>query len=121
MPNQPSPRAPGPADLEARLHALARLLREGGTLSPDARQSLAALVDELAAELRALSPPPPEAAHLADGVAHLLETLRHPHNPTLLGAARERLEQTAVAAEVDAPVATDIVRRLLEALANIGI
>jgi hypothetical protein len=39
----------------------------------------------------------------------------------LLSAARERLDDAVVRAEVQAPVLSGVIRRLLDALAHIGI
>ena len=64
-----------PPGVSERLHEVARLLRDKEPLGPDARQELAALVDELATALGSTAPRSPEAAHLADSAAHLIEAV----------------------------------------------
>jgi hypothetical protein len=110
---------PAANDPAARLRELARLLRQTYHLGPEAQQSLANLVEELSGVLDV--PSAPAQAHLADSTAHLVEAIHHQKDTGLLNAAKRRLETAAVRAETEAPVATGIVRRLIEALANLGI
>jgi hypothetical protein len=117
MPEQ----TPPTASLEASIHELARVVREGRHLDPDAQQALADLVDELTNTLQNTALPAEETARLAESAAHLAQALHQRHEPTMLQQARDRLQQAVARAEVEAPVATGIARRLLDALANIGI
>lgn len=112
---------PTPAQIEARLQEVARLLRESPSLDEDARRTLAELVDELAAALPAAGLPPDEAARLAGTAAHLADALHHQHGPEKVGQARSLMEEAALAVESRAPATTDLVRRFLDALAGIGI
>ena len=43
------------------------------------------------------------------------------HDPGLIEAARDRLEEAVARAEAKAPVATDIVLQLIDVLAGMGI
>jgi hypothetical protein len=117
MPEQPQ----GLPDVQASLHAIARILREAHHLGPDARQALAEFVDELGRDLERGAVPPTETAHLAAGTAHLLQALHPRPNPGVLVGARERLEQAILNAETKAPFAAGLAQRLLDALANVGI
>ena len=62
-----------------------------------------------------------EAAHLSESTARLIEGLHGRHDEGVLAAARDRLEGAVVGAEARAPVVAGVARRLLEALANLGI
>ena len=112
---------PSVAELKARLHAVAQRLRQPGPVDPEAKRTLAELVDELSAALGSGEVPPAEVAHLAESTAHLAEALHEREDAGLLGGARDRLEQAALNAEARAPLAVGLARRLLDALANIGI
>jgi hypothetical protein len=119
---EPSPRnQPTALPIQAKLQEIAQLLREADHLEPEAQQALAGLLDEIN---RALDPAvlsSGETAHLAESVAQLGRALHQRHDTGLLAAARERLERAVVRAETTAPVAAGLVRRLLEAVANLGI
>jgi hypothetical protein len=107
--------------VSARLRELAQLLREAHHLSPDARKSLAALVEELSGAMAVCPLSAPDQTHLVEDTAHLVETLHQQEHTGLLAAASKRLEETAVRAEAEAPLTTGIIRRLIDALANLGI
>lgn len=117
MPEQP----PSASEVQAKLHELAEVLREAQHLEPQAQEALADLVDELSKALTLAAIASSETAHLANTAASLVRALHQERNPTLLSAAKQRLEQAALRAEAQAPVATGIVRRLLDALADLGI
>jgi hypothetical protein len=114
---------PGPGDpaVNERLRQLAQLLREANHLGPEDRKSLADLVEELGGALAASPLSPANQSHLAEGTEHLVDALHQQKHAGLLAAAGKRLEETAVRAEAEAPLATGILRRLIEALANLGI
>jgi hypothetical protein len=120
MAEQP-PTDPPPDQVRDRLRELARLLRKARHLDPDAKQELADLVDELGGALHPEAFSSAETAHLADSAAHLAQALSRPGDTGLLDAARERLEKAVARAEAKAPVATGVARRLIDALANLGI
>ncbi len=107
-------------DEVARLHDLARTLRDGGRLPADAQKALAELLDHLGDAL-AVPEQPAGTADVAVSTGELLHTLHGQPAPGLLQAARDRLEDAARAAEAEAPVVTGLVRRLIDAIANIGI
>jgi hypothetical protein len=117
---EPSP-SPLSTEVHANLRAAALLLREPHRLGADARQALAEVVGELEHALEAGTVPPEEMAHLRDSTAHLVQALRQRHDEGLFASARDRLNQTVATAEAQAPVAVGFTRRLLDALANIGI
>jgi hypothetical protein len=120
MPEQPPSDTPAPSAARATLHALAELLRDPRPLTPAIRTALADLLDEFGGTLAPESVPPAEVQHLAESTAHLARAL-HRKDPGYLAAARDRLEQAVLAAEATAPTAAALARRLLDALANIGI
>jgi hypothetical protein len=121
MADQPTPDTPSAAEVRARLHEVARRLNTSRHLDPDTRRTLAELVDELSRLLESAQVPPAEVARLAESTAHLAESLHHRHDQGLLGSARSGFEQAVASAQAHAPFATGLARRLLEALANLGI
>ncbi len=102
------------------IEELARRLHEAEHLEPQARGEVAALLRELAAELDQPDPPP-HAQHLVESTAQLVHAVKDRHEPGLIEASRERLEEAVVRAEAKAPVATGIVLRLIDVLAATGI
>jgi Domain of unknown function (DUF4404) len=121
MPEQPPSGSPAPSEVQASLHAIAEVLRQPQPLSQEAREALAALVDELGSSLAAAPVPPAEVAHLADSTARLVQAVHRQAAPKSLAAARDRLEGAILAAESQSPLTAGLARRLLDALANIGI
>ena len=121
MADAPQPSPPDAAAVRARLHEIAVLLRQTGSLDPESRRALAELVDELGESLTAADVPAAEVTHLATSTAHLAESLHQQHDRGLLGKARDRLEQAACDAEAHAPNLVGLARRLIDALAGIGI
>jgi hypothetical protein len=121
MPDQPLNPQPAGEQVQAHLHELAAVLREAQHLGPEAQEALADLVDELGKALTPATMASTETAHLANTAANLARVLHQQHNPTLLSAAKRRLEQAALRAEAQAPMATGVARRLLDTLADLGI
>lgn len=121
MSDEPQAPFPTTSQIMARLHDVAQSLRKTSHLGPEGQQALADLVDELGKLLAPATIPPQETAHLADSVAHLAEALHKQHDAGILALARDRLEKAAIQAEMHAPMATGLTRRLLDALANMGI
>jgi hypothetical protein len=81
-------------------------------------------VADLVAELAAcadLNHSTESARHLAQSSDELARAIHDPEDAGVLTAARLRLEEAAARAETEAPVATGVVRRLIDALAGIGI
>lgn len=116
------PTSPSPETTErvrADLLKLVPRLREAHHIGPEAQEALADLVEEL---VRLLDPAAPssQAEHLAETSAHLLQAVRQQH-VGLLASAKDRLEEAAARAEAEAPVATGLARRLVDALAGLGI
>jgi hypothetical protein len=121
MPEQPALDPQTLSQVQVGLHELTGLLRSGQRLDPEQQHELAKLVDELTQALVPGALSAAEVAILAEDVSHLTHALRHRQDATLLSRAKERLEASTLRAEVKTPIATDIARRLLEALANLGI
>jgi hypothetical protein len=120
MPEQQPSEPPDRLALRSNLQELAQLLRETPHLEPDAQQELADLVAELSQAL-AGNLTSAEAQHLGQNAVHMIKALHEQRDQDYLSAARDRLRDAAVRAEVKAPVATGIVRRLIDALTNLGI
>jgi hypothetical protein len=106
--------------LRSHLQELASLLRDAPHLEPEAQQELADLVAELSQAL-AGNLSSAEADHLAQNAVHMIQALHEQRDSDYLSAARDRLRDAAVRAELQAPVATGIARRIIDALANLGI
>jgi len=115
-----STQPPDAAQLQTELHEVAGRLRQSQHLTPAQQEELADLLDELSGALRATQPLSPEMLHVAQTAAHLAQHL-HNQDGGLLSSLRERLEQTALQVETQAPLLVGITRRLIDALANIGI
>jgi len=107
--------------VSARLRQLVQLLRDTHHLGPEAQKSLADLVEELSGSLASCAPSASNQTHLAETTAHLVEALHQQKDASFLATAKKRLEEAAIRVEAEAPVATGIVRRLIDALANLGI
>lgn len=108
--------SPSGAPVPAVLHELAELLRATSHLDPAARKELGNLIDELGQALPGVGPP-----HLADSTAHLVRALHQRKETSLMNVAKQRLEEAAVRAEAESPLAAGIARRIIDALANWGI
>jgi hypothetical protein len=121
MADEPTAPAPNTIGVQALLQALAKVLRESRPLGPEAQQALAELFEELGNTLGPDAVPPAQVTHLAESTAHLIHALDQKHDEGVLAAARHRLEQAIVGAETHAPFVAGLARRLLDALANVGI
>jgi hypothetical protein len=121
MSEQAPSNPPVPPEVQDSLHTINQLLRDAHHLGPQAQRTLAALVGELEHALGASKASPEELAHLTDSTAKLVEAVHQQHEEGVLGAARDRLEEAVIGAEARAPVVTGVVRRLLDALSNLGI
>jgi hypothetical protein len=121
MAEQPQSGTPIPPQVQASLLTIARLLRETHHLGQEAQQTLAELIDELGHALGSSAASPEELAHLTESTAKLVEAVHHQHDEGVLAAARDRLEGAVIGAEARAPLVAGVVRRLLDALSNLGI
>jgi hypothetical protein len=110
-----------PSSVQHTLQELAGRLREADHLDPEAQQYLADLVAELGQTLHPEVLSSGETAHLAESAAQLARALQQGRDPSVLRKAKQRLEAAVVGAEARAPVVVGVVRRLIDALANIGI
>jgi hypothetical protein len=120
MPEQPPNVDEAGAPVIDHIEELARRLREAKHLDPQARTEVADLLRNL---VEALDQPEPsaQAEELAQSTADLVKAVKDRHDPGLIEAARDRLDQAIARAEAKAPVATDIVLQLIDVLAGLGI
>jgi hypothetical protein len=107
--------------VQSSLHIIAEILRDPHPLTLEARLALAALMEELGALLSAPNVPPEAYAHLAESTAMLAQAAHRRADEGLLAAARDRVEQAILGVESQSPLLAGVARRLLDALANIGI
>jgi hypothetical protein len=121
MPDEQKPTAQEPGKIQARLHELAKSLRESGNLEPATRQALADLADELAASGDFTKTSPAEVGHLLQTSAQVMDLVRQTPEATIPLSTRERLEQAILAAEARAPVLSGLAHRLLDVLSDLGI
>jgi hypothetical protein len=120
--SEPEPQIPSSSeDRAASLHAVARALRETPHLGRQARQALADFLDALDDPETTAAASPADMNHLTSRAAQLLIALRHQHDIGMLTAARDGLEEAVLRVESEAPVTAGAFRRLLDALANIGL
>lgn len=116
-----TPEQPTSARIQADLQQLAKEIRDAGHLEPQTQSSLASLLEELGKELNTGGSLSEKASHLASAVSEVARSLHGQEPPGLMETARDRLKEAAARAEVDAPVATGVVNRFLDVLANMGI
>jgi hypothetical protein len=116
----PESSGPSVSEIQSRLHAVAAMLRESRTIDAESQRLLAELVDELSSALHSARVPTTEVAHIAESTAHLADSLHQQHDQGVLASARERLETALLDAESRSNIVA-LARRLLDALANIGI
>ena len=95
-------------------------IREAEHLEPGTRDQVADLLGNLAVELNQAEPWRTKEL-LAQTTTQLEEAVRDRHEPGLMDAARERMEEVVARAETKAPVTTDLVLHLIDLLANLGI
>ena len=112
--------APSAEERAAALHAVARALRETPHLGREGKQALADFLEALDAPETATASPE-DMRRLTDRATALLHALHHQHDAGVLAEARDRLEESVLRVEAEAPVTAGAFRRLLDALANIGI
>jgi hypothetical protein len=116
----PESNRPSVSEIQSRLHAVAGMLRESRTIDPASQRLLAELVDELSTALHSGSVPTTEVAHLAESTAHLADSLHQQQDQGVVTSARDRLETALLDAESRSNIVA-LARKLLDALANIGI
>ena len=121
MPEPEHQAAPSPEERAANLHAVARALRATPHLGREAKQALADFLDALDDPETTAAASPADVNRLTDRATKLLNALRHQHDSGVLAAARDRLEEAVLRVESAAPVTAGAFRRLLDALANIGL
>jgi len=112
---------PSTAEVRAHLHTISELLRQVHHLGPEAQALLADLVDELGKSLESSTVPPSEVVRLTECASHLVQAVHQRHEPSVLEAARDRLQRAVLAVENEAPVLAGITHRLADMLSNVGI
>lgn len=105
-------------EIAEAISELARRLHEAEHLAPEVRAEAADLLDELSRELRQSSS---QSEDLAESTAQFVRAVKDQHEPGLVEAAWDRVEKAVAKAETTSPLATDLVRRLIDALTGIGI
>jgi len=106
---------------QANLRQLAAALREAGHLEPETQISLAGLLDQFSLELDSTGLGSAKTARLAEAVSDVARSLHEQKSSESLATARVELKEAAAHAEVEAPVATGLVYRFIDALSTIGI
>lgn len=109
------------AQTQAKLCELAAALRRGGQIEPGAQQALADLLDELGSELASSGAASAKTVHLAEAAHEVAHSLHEKRPAGLIATARDRLQDAATRVEVEAPVMTGVVNRLIDLLASLGI
>jgi hypothetical protein len=107
--------------VRTRLQDTAGMVRNSNSLAPNLRRALSELLDELSRALESPEAAPTEVTRLAEGAAHLAESLHQEHDHSLLRDTRDRLSSLLVHAETRAPTAVGMARRLIDGLADLGI
>ena len=120
MPEQPSKGESPDPTIGSVIEELARRLGGFEHLEPEARTTLAGLLRKLAAELDHAEPSA-HNEHVVESAAQLVRAVKDQHEPGLVAAARERLEEAVARAESKAPVTTDLVIQLINTLSHLGI
>jgi hypothetical protein len=121
MPENPAADSPAVLEIRTRLQKIAQMLRQGGSLDAGSQRALAELVDEMTSILETEKLPDAELAHLTQTTAQMEEAIRHQQDLGVVGTVRTGLERAAANTEANAPIAVGFSRKLLDALANIGI
>jgi hypothetical protein len=121
MPDPTPPNISGDNPVRTRLRELAQAVRRAHHLELETRQTLADLLTRLSQDLKPETLSAEDKAHLVAGIVELSQALEKEKGTGPLRAARERLAEAVVEAQAEAPVATGFLRRLIEALANLGI
>jgi len=111
-------------EIQDRIEEIARLLPHVSSISSldeESQRTLNELIDEMATVLRTGELPDEELDHISATTNHLLELLRNHEKVGVLARAQEGIQRAIGEAEAKAPIAVGFARRLLDALANIGI
>ncbi len=122
--SEPTPVNHAASHVHDHLHTIAQLLRAVPRLPPEAQQPLAELMEELSRALETEAALPADLAELAGHVSRLVQAAQA-GTPTppggLVEQLRGRAESAAAAVETRAPLVAGLTRRLVEALAELGI
>jgi hypothetical protein len=119
VPDQESPQPSATANAQAQLRSVAKLLHEAHRLDPKAQELLAELVEELSRTVDTL--PSQELAHLTECAAQLVQIAKQSGERRTLRTALDRLDSALGRVEARFPTIAAIGRRLIEALADLGI
>src|SRR5258708_7354318 len=99
----PEKQQAGSSAVPARLHEVARILRDAHHLGPEAQKSLADLADQLANALGSTTVPSAEEVQLAQLASQVIESLHQPVATAPVAVTRHRLQEAIMAAESRAP------------------
>jgi hypothetical protein len=121
MSEQHSSPPPDLSKVQAELQEVAQAMNTARHLDPTIQQRLAELLKELEKVIQTTPAPSPELLHLAQSTSQLAQNLHQQTEKGMLAATRKRLQRAIAHAEVEAPLVADLARRLIDALANIGI
>jgi hypothetical protein len=119
VPGQETPQPATTAHAKEQLRTVAKLLHEAHRLDSKAQELLAELVEELGRTLDTL--PSDELAHLSECAAQLVQVAKQSDERRTLKTALDRLEGALVRVDARFPAIAAIGRRLLQALADLGI
>jgi len=120
MSDQPLTLPADSAQVQRELQEVAGLLRQSRHLLPSLQQEVADLLEELSRAVGTIGVPSAEMLHVARNAALLALHLHQPE-PRKLGSLYERLEEAVVRAEAKSPLVVGIARRLIDAVADLGI
>jgi len=121
MPAQDPAPPPTTATVRDQLRAVAKVLHEAGQLSPQAKELLAELVEELSRTLDAGTVPSQELAHLTECAAQLVHVGKQMEGTGPLRAALNRFDNAIFRIDAKFPNVAGIARRLVDALSDLGI
>jgi hypothetical protein len=111
----------GETKAAARLHEIARLLREKRQLDPEEQRVFAELADALGSAWEQPAVTSSAPGELVDRITHLADALHQGQVEPPQHGVRERIEQIGVTMEARAPHAAALARQLVEVLAGLGI
>lgn len=119
--SNPESELPSGAQSESNLRLLAAWLRSADHLDAATQKSLAALLDEIGAELESGDMTSAKTAQLAEAVTEVARSLHAQESSEEIETAKDALKDAAVKAELEAPVATGLAYRFIDLLSSIGI
>src|SRR5436190_687617 len=101
------------AKVKAELQEVAQRMKNARHLDPAIKQRLMDLLKELEKAIHDTPTPSPELIQVAQSAAQLAKHLHEQEEEGILAAAKDRLQGAIVLAEVEAPLVTNLARRLI--------